>query len=345
MADWGTVGLLSGIGNFAHNFEDGLITYNTVQNQKTRMKMEQAMTGLQQNEDGSFGYTPQKQQQIQLQEAANQRQMKELDPNSPESRIKRDTMKGLLEATRPGLGSMVPENASGADVDTISGMTKPLVSGQFNVLGQQARGQSMQGLIDVKRQQLETSKDNQSAQSVNKIIDDSQLKNHQQRIQGANRILDQLNDAKSGKIVDTNQLLGDVNTEYVNLLTGANNSALGKQERTEYRTMAGDLSGLLQRIKAEPESINSPEIMNQLETQVRGLKSNYQSNYQQRAQLLKKNYSHNQQANQAQDDKIKEMIDSVKDSDQSAGGAGLLDQQAKDMARLKELRAKAAGGG
>lgn len=169
--------------------------------------------------------------------------------------------------------------------------------------GQQRLG-IMQGRNDIYGQRLGLATDAQSSGAVDKVLNDKQIGQYIPRIQGADRVLGQLNDVRSGKIVDTNQFLNDLNTEYVNLLTGANNSALGKQERTEYRTAAGDIASSIQRLKAEPESINSPKILQQLETSVQGLKATYQKNLATRAQTLQRNFPHNPQAQGAQQEAI-----------------------------------------
>lgn len=150
--------------------------------------------------------------------------------------------------------------------------------------------------------------DAQSSKAVDTVMNDKQLGQHVQRIQGADRILGQIADTKEGKIIDTNQLLNDINTEYVNLLTGANNSALGKQERTEYRTLSGDVAAQMQRIRAQPQSINSPEIIRQLETSVSELRKLYQKNVDVRSSALQRSFPHNPQAQAAQRDAIKTMM-------------------------------------
>ncbi len=151
-------------------------------------------------------------------------------------------------------------------------------------------------------------KDNQSAAAVDKVVNDSQIKNHVQRIQGAQRIKSQLDEIRAGHIVDTSQFLNDLNTEYVNLLTGSNNAALGKLERTEYRTYAGDMANVLQKIKASPQSINSPEILSQLEKSVDSLKAVYQKNLAERGKLLQRSYAHNPDAANQQKAKIQELV-------------------------------------
>jgi hypothetical protein len=208
-----------------------------------------------------------------------------------------------------------------------------------------AKKQSFGGLNAPER--IGIMKDNQTAAAVDKVVKDDQLKNHAQRIQGADRILSQLQEVKAGHIVDTSQFLNDLNTEYVNLLTGSNNTALGKQERTEYRTYAADLANVLQKIKASPESVNSPEIMSQLEKSVVSLRQMYQKNLAQRASLIQRTYAHNPDATRAQQEKIQEMIGTF-GQPAAGGGQGLINQlspqdaQALDWAKQNPSDPRAA---
>lgn len=144
----------------------------------------------------------------------------------------------------------------------------------------------------------QTGQDNQASMAVDRVLKDSPLNSMIQRTQGANRILGQLDEVRSGKMVDTYQFLNDINTEYVNLLTGVNGSALGKLERTEYTTFQGKLANYMQQAKADPQSINSPKILAQIETGVKSLQHTYAREIDKRADLLKRGFPHNPFAQQ-----------------------------------------------
>lgn len=314
------LGLLSGLGE---GLKQGLISYQNMQNINRTNQMQNMLMGVQKNADsGQLEYTPQKAQQMQAQSMAEKRSMDELDPNSDVSQ-RLGAMRGqIVHSADPKASADMFQGSSAADQKEMEGLLKPDISGQYGILKQ-----LYSPMVQVKQGQLDVARDNQASSAVDKVTNDSQMKSHVQRVQGADRILGQLDAAKSGKIVDTNQLLNDINTEYVNLLTGSNNSALGKQERTEYTTMAGNLAATLQKIKGSPESINSPEILGQLETQVRDLKGNYQGQIKARGQMLQRNYAHNPNATQAQQDKIAEMTNQFGGGDQPQG-QGLLGAQA-----------------
>lgn len=293
-------GVASGL---AEGLKQGLITYQNQKNIQHQNQMQELLTGMQKNpQTGELELNPLKQQQQQAQGLLAQRSMDELDPNSDVSQRLGGIRGQILHNANPKAGADIYSGTSAADQKEIDPLVKSDVSGQYGLLKQ-----LYNPLTQVKQGQLDVARDNQASSAVDKITNDAQLKAHTQRIQGADRILSQLDDVKHNKIVDTHQLLNDVNTEYVALLTGSNNPALGKQERTEYTSKASQLSALIQDITAHPESINSPDIMNQLETQVRGLKTNYQGQVSARAKLLKRSYAHNPIATQAQQDKILEM--------------------------------------
>jgi hypothetical protein len=325
------MGLASGL---AEGLKQGLISYQNIKNIQHQQQMQELVAGVQKNPvTGALENSPLRDQQMQAQGLLAQNQIAENDPESDVSQ-KLASARGLMAASgNAKIPSNIYSGLSASQQKELDPLTKTDLSGQFGILKSM-----MNPLAEIKREQMYTAKDNQAAQAVDKVTNDPQLKNHAQRIQGADRILGQLGEAKQGKIVDTNQLLNDINTEYVNLLTGANNSALGKQERTEYTTMAGNLAALKQKLSGDPQSINSPEILNQLETQVRSLKSNYQGMYSDRANSLKRNYSHNKDATDQQQAKINEMVG------QFGGQPSSGDDQAAKLQRLQELRAKAAGG-
>lgn len=308
-------GIASGL---AEGLKQGLITYQNMKNIQHQNQMQELMTGTQRNpQTGELELNPLKQQQQQAQGLLAQRQIEELDPSSDVSKRLGSLRGTVVHNASSKLSPDIFNGLSAADQKETEGIIKPEISGEYGMLKQ-----LYNPLVQVKQGQLNLAKDNQTSGAVDKIVKDDQLKSHGQRIQGAKRILEQLDDAKSGKIVDTNQLLNDINTEYVNLLTGSNNAALGKQERTEYTSMAGNLAATIQKIKGSPESINSPEILNQLETQVKSLKQNYQKNYKERGDSLKRDYKYNPDATEAQARKVDELGKQFGVSDQPQGLLG-----------------------
>lgn len=146
---------------------------------------------------------------------------------------------------------------------------------------------------------LDVRKDEQAARAVDKITNDKELEQHVQRLQGANRITAQLDAAASGQIVDTSQLLNDLNVEYVALITGRNNAPEGTAEKSSYDTAASKMSRVMQQLSSDPKSINSPKIVEQLRNSVEDLKTTYQKNVDVRADRLKRDYAHNAAANKA----------------------------------------------
>lgn len=327
MADATDYGLAGGIGSFLQG-------YAQQKQQNTQNSMAQAGLldkGYQLNQDtGQYEQTPDKQLENQAAalKAKDYIANQNPDPNHPDSIKKANFYKNTLNAFQPGWGDKMiqPGVMSAADLSGYGGgfLDKVVAAQASQIKGSQIAN-AMNGRVDVQ-------KDNQTAKAVDDVTKDQQLNNSVQRIQGASRIQSQINDIKSGKIVDTKQFLGDLNMEYTNLLSGAQNTALGKQERTEYNTYASDLAGAIQKITGDPTSIHSPAVMNQLETSVGSLKQTYQNQVNTRATMLQRNYPHNPDATQAQKDKIKEMISNYGNQQQPQQGGGLLAGQGGQQA-------------
>lgn len=324
-------GILQGL---ADGINQGLISYQNTKNIQHAQHMQELMSGVERDANGNLQLNPAMQQQRQLQQMQAQRGIQELTPDSDAAKVQSGILKGILENTKAGSGGIIPDSGlSVKDIQEISPLAKSEIGGQYGMLKQ-----LYNPLVQVKEGQLNLAKDNQSSQAVDKVKNNPQLNQYIQRVQGANRIQSQLEDVKSGKIVDTNQFLNDLNTEYVNLLTGSNNAALGKQERTEYRTTAGDLASIIQRIKGSPESVRSPEIMKQLETSVQGLKQTYQRSVNTRAQELQRDYKHNPDAVAAQQKAIQDTIQNYgAPPEQSQASQGLLGQGAQQDPQIAQF--------
>jgi len=140
------------------------------------------------------------------------------------------------------------------------------------------------------------------------ILTDPQVMRYQTRLQGVQNINGLLQSVKTGNIKDTPQLLGMLNQEQAALLTGSQNPALGKQEQTEYSSYASRLAGLLQQIKNDPQSINSPGILNQLSGEMNQMDTDFRGFMKDRLDDLKANYGGNSKAQRAQDDAINTIL-------------------------------------
>ncbi len=256
------------------------------------------------------------------------------DPTSTQSQAANQLTTQALKASNPNSTFTLPEGMSAADLSGENSVTGNITKGGYSVQAGQLKASTIGNAIADKNN---IARDNQASAAVDKVVNDPQLKAHTQRVQGANRIQGQLDDIKQGKIVDTNQFLNDLNTEYVNLLTGANNSALGKLERTEYRSTAGDIAGVIQKLSGNPQSIRSPEILKQLETSVAGLKQTYQKNIDTRALQLQRSYAHNPDATQAQKQAIQDMINTNGTGSAPAPASGLLNQSAPPAPKIGDV--------
>lgn len=73
------------LGGMASGIKEGLVAYQTTQNIQRQNQMQNLLSGVQKDGDGNLQFTPEMQQQRQLQNQATQSQAKEFDPNSEES--------------------------------------------------------------------------------------------------------------------------------------------------------------------------------------------------------------------------------------------------------------------
>lgn len=149
--------------------------------------------------------------------------------------------------------------------------------------------------------------DNIASGAVDKVTNDPIIQQAIPRVLGVQRIQSQIADMKNGKFLDTPQFLNDINLEYTAALTGRNNSAEGTMERVNYDNAAQRYANIMQQIKSAPQGVNTPGILNQIQSQISGLGQNWQKAIDDRANMLQRNYSHVPQATNAQAKAIQDM--------------------------------------
>lgn len=172
--------------------------------------------------------------------------------------------------------------------------------------GQAMRAQVMQG--------------NQTSAAIDKVTKDDVLRDLSQRIGSAQTMESQLADVRAGRMIDTKQFLGDLSLEYTNMITNSKNAALGKTERTEYSSAAGDLAGVIQKLTKDPTSINSPNIIKQIETGLHSMHHVYARRYDQRADILQRDFRYNPDATSQMRDKIREVKQQFGQASLASGG-------------------------
>lgn len=311
MADYGLMqGLAEGIKSGLDSYQSAR-KYNDEKTMKDKLyNLQLLQSGYKQgvNENGESGLipTPQKTAELNLNKLKQQSETEELTPDTPQANALGGLLREQLVKTHKGykpeqINALITPHQSAKAYKEQLGLIKPEISMQSAFDAAAMRAGPLGDMAN-------TRKDAQTEKAVNDVVNDKQLANHIQRISGANRIQSQMEAAAQGKFVDTKQLLGDINAEYTNLLTGSSNPAASKQEQTSYRTAAEGLSGMLQQLSANPQSINSPGIMKQLAAQVEDLKGNYQDALEIRGKSLKRTYPHNSDATKAQSDKVDELI-------------------------------------
>lgn len=244
MPDYGAAGLLAGMGNLSQGINQGLITYQNMQNIQHQQKMQEAMTGLQQNSDGSFTPTAAKQQQMQLQQMTEQRQLHEMDPNSQESQTSRTVNRGLLQ-TIPGfkgdVNQLIPDTSSAADLKESSPIEKASMTGMYGMLGNQARGNAMAG---PREESVEFQKHNTATKAV---ADDSVTKNLQGGYQSMQNALVEFKNNPSPQSFHTLQNVlrmnaGSSNRSGVDERAGQYASSLGIKVDEAAQMITGNMS-------------------------------------------------------------------------------------------------------
>ncbi len=304
--DWaGAVG--EGLSSFMAAYKDERKRQDDEKDRAKKDSFNQLIAGVRLNPNGQYEYTPEKQQEVTLGKLKTQNEMEEFDKTSPHAGLLRNIAIQQVKTTHPEysedqVNSIVPQGLNAVQYKEAAGLLKPEISGYFGMKGKEAIAGAIGG-------RNATAKDSQTITAAGKITNDSQLNTLSQRIIGVRTIKDQIAAVKRGEIVDTKQLLGDINAEYLKLVTNSSSPALGKLERTEYTSTASDLAGIIQKITGNPQSINSPDIMNQLEKQIDHADRIYRKSYAQRAPSKKVNLVSNPNANAEQDRVIKDLTD------------------------------------
>lgn len=149
--------------------------------------------------------------------------------------------------------------------------------------------------------------DNIASGAVDKVTNDPIIQQAIPRVLGVQRIQSQIADMKNGKFLDTPQFLNDINLEYTAALSGRNNSAEGTMERVNYDNAANRYANIMQQIKSAPQGVNTPGILNQIQSQISGLGQNWQKAIDDRSSMLQRNYAHVPAATSAQAKAIQDM--------------------------------------
>jgi hypothetical protein len=146
---------------------------------------------------------------------------------------------------------------------------------------------------------LDLKKDEQAARAADRIHKDPII----QRTQKQGSVLDRgLNILKKPGL--TNQEFNDVQMELSNAIAGGNSSAMGKLTRTEYHTLGQNLGELMQKVTGKPQESAPPELVERVKALMQEMRGTIGREAFERANGLKRNYGHNQAANDEQEKAI-----------------------------------------
>lgn len=331
------LGLLSGIAN---GLSDGITNYNTVQANRQKLQGDResrdlalAQAGYQRDDNGKV--VPNQTKAAQL---AKQQELS--DASTPGSAQARERGKGLLRLSNPNidqetLNQLIPDTMAGVDVEDY---LKPAITGGYGAQGNQIKANGLieaakartAATLPLQQQRLGLQQDKLASNAADKIYNDKRVLNLTQS-------LDQLNNGR--QLLDdpnmTYQQLNDYQLEVQKALAGSGNTALGNLERTEYKSIFGDLAKLKQYATGEPQAAVPQGIRETLKQTADSIAQKMETHRSERAQSLKRNYANTPAANEEQQKAIdkyqpkKGLIDNQPNPNPSPN-AGMM-----DMVRIK----------
>jgi hypothetical protein len=284
-------GLISGI---AQGMNQGLITYSNMQNMKHQQQMQELMTGVTPDQNGNLQLAPWKQQQMQLQEQQAQRQSSLMDPDSPESQQERQMARGILHDSS---GNVITDNMSGYDIEN-NGLIKPYLQGQIMANMYGPRNNYYDTMSGVKTDQM-------AGDVGSKFDKDPQLLKLTGQRQQINIDLHTL--ATAQKM--TPQIQDEITTGIGNAISGAKGVAVNTADKQEYNNLATRWAKLQQDLGNGTVDISDPEVKSTMSDTLQRLGDAYDRNAYSRAQQIGQGlsgaYSHNPQAVNVLNAKIK----------------------------------------
>lgn len=320
MADYG---LLGGLGE---GLKQGLLMYQNQKQLQRQNQIQNLTSGVQTDADGNLQLTPQKQQQMQtasdlqksqLQESQGQNQLQQAqldklpqmsqefsdarDATSSASQHSRQVNQLALKAANPGMSDSdiqkaIPETMSKAELESDSSPVKQMIQGGYSKQAGQLKAQSFQGRVDVMQ-------DNQSEAAVQKIHNDSLIKQMRSQASSIDKGQDQLSDPNHPPSwIQLNEVAND----YANALSANKGSSDFKLKQTEQESFDQKLGEIAGYVKSDPNQPADPAYVNFYKQMGDRLSSTYDKQLGQRASSLaaqsSKVYKHNPSAAEAQQD-------------------------------------------
>lgn len=280
------------LGTAAEGVRAGLIAMQTQQqnNRDNQMlKMSMLNQGVQDDGSGNLSLSPDKQAEIssdrQAKSLQNQNTIQSYDPSSDHSQSIRESARGLLNQTKPGLGdSTITDDMSANDVQQLMPLYKTTDTGAYGLLSKQMMMGS-NGMIG--------SREKQAAQRT--MNNDTILKTYTQRADGASKILNLMDAAQNGDVKSNQAMLGQLNAEIGRLETGSQNPGLGQSEKTEMQDAAAKYHNILDTITGDVTGVDLSQKFNQARAMVKDLGGSYVGAINDRADFLSSGATDNQQ--------------------------------------------------
>lgn len=148
----------------------------------------------------------------------------------------------------------------------------------------QQRADSYTNRSQIAEKNLSYRMDKEARSTIDK---DPLLKQYIPRLEGAAKIGELIDAAKSGKVVSNQSLLGQLNAEISRLETGSQSPGLHSSEKTELLDRAAQISAFKDSITGSPTDSVRPEVINAAGKLVDELKGSYMRGIDSRMNMLK----------------------------------------------------------
>lgn len=180
--------------------------------------------------------------------------------------------------------SYIENRSSKQDIAKMADLTKLATAGQTGGI----QGQR----LDLMKQRLGLQTGKEARSTVN---NDPILKQFVPRLEGAAKIGELINSARSGGVVKNQALLGQLNAEIARLETGSQSPGLHASEKTELNSARSRLQSFADSITGNPTDSVSPAIFDAAEKLVNELSGSYQKGIDSRMEFLKSGMAPDQQ--------------------------------------------------
>lgn len=165
-------------------------------------------------------------------------------------------------------------------------------------------GGNQQKRLDLMGQRFDLMTEKEARAAVN---NDKILNTYTPRLEGAAKIGELIASAKSGKVVNNQALLGQVNAEIARLETGSQSPGLNQSEKTELLDDAAKLHAYVDAVTGKPTDAVRPEVLDAGDKLVKELTGSYKKGIDSRIGVLRAGMRPSQQ--QIVDQKHKELRD------------------------------------